>query len=281
VASVTAGEFIVGGLGGEAAKTSAVKSHVSSFELGIFEVTVGRFKKFLKAYDAWRASGAPQAGAGSHPLIPGSGWDPEWLRHPGDAPDRYGLPVTSADMEAEVIDCVNTPLATKLDLQPRNCVSFYEAAAFCIWDGGRLPTDLEWEYAAAGGDENRIYPWGTPAPVPARAAYGCNGVWPDYPCQIPVVGSSPAGQGRFGQLDLAGSVEEWTFDAFDTVATDSRPIPCNDCASVKQNHENNPRVMHGGDWTAGADSLRVAARYPGEARFPLPMFGFRCAYDAP
>lgn len=43
------------------------------------------------------------------------------------------------------------------------------------------------------------------------------------------VGSYPAGVGRFGQLDLAGSVEEWTLDA-----VGPRPIPCNDCASVDQ-----------------------------------------------
>ncbi len=41
-----------------------------------------------------------------------------------------------------------------------NCMTWYEAFAFWVWAGGRLPIEAEWEYAAAGGDENRLYPWG-------------------------------------------------------------------------------------------------------------------------
>ena len=47
---------------------------------------------------------------------------------------------------------------------PINCVDWAEAYAFCIWDGGFLPSEAEWEYAAAGGSLQLDYPWGSAGP---------------------------------------------------------------------------------------------------------------------
>ena len=74
-----------------------------------------------------------------------------------------------------------------------NCINSYEAVAFCIWDGGFLPTLSEWGYAAAGGNEQREYPWGATAPGTANqyAIYNCYYA-PAATCQGPQHRSGPS-----------------------------------------------------------------------------------------
>jgi formylglycine-generating enzyme required for sulfatase activity len=100
------------------------------------------------------------------------------------------------------------------ELQPINCVSWYEAFAFCVWDGGLLPTEAQWQYATVGGAQARTYAWGNTPPTASFVAYDCLFAGTDT-CtvdDIPEVGTHPDGDGRYNHSDLVGSVYEWTLD---------------------------------------------------------------------
>jgi len=107
--------------------------------------------------------------------------------------------------------------------------------AFCIWDGGFLPSEAEWNYAAVGGSAQRAYVWGATAPgMNANlAVYGCylNGTGTcSGVTNIAPVGSIPLGNGLFGQADLAGNVWEHNLDGMtDYAAT------CDNCAYLDLN----------------------------------------------
>ncbi len=150
-----------------------------------------------------------------------------------------------------------------------------EAAAFCAWDGGRLPTFAELVYAGAGGEQNRLYPWGdTPVPRRELALFGCR-IDIDFPIctldDVSPVGVRPLGAGRFGQDDLAGSMSEWVLDG-----APAFPDPCVDCASLG---DESVRLWRGGGWLDGADQMKntyFAGLEPSQRNLFL---GFRCARD--
>lgn len=243
---------------------------VSGFFLNKFEVTVGRFRKFLDAYPGSK----PAIGAGAHRSIAESGWKSEW---------DLLLPANRQTFESAFSNCptrtwTNTPGAN--ENLPINCVNWYEAFAFCAWDGGRLPTEAEWSLAATGGELQRVYPWSSNVP-PALldttyANYDCDGngiISPDCVLAdiLPVGSKSPKGNGLGGHADLAGSMYEWTLDIYSTML----PMPCTDCAELKAVGE---RVLHGGAWSSMDSALGNDQRITrGTSKDHYPDFGFRCA----
>ena len=247
---------------------------IASFALDKYEVTVGRFAAFVDAYDGgWRPSvgdGANAAVETAQGLAAGeTGW-------PSDGNDE--LPADRATLEGNILcQSSNATWGQGVDSYPMNCVDWYEAFAFCIWDGGRLPTEAEWEYAAAGGDENRLYPWGDDDTEPLPASYGYVGVGSD-PSPFISVGSNPEGNGRWGHADLAGSVHEWLRDwSVDDWYTTTQS-GCSDCICLAGTVS---PILRGGYWQSIATDLRAASRDANMADEHRVYYGFRCARSAP
>jgi formylglycine-generating enzyme required for sulfatase activity len=244
---------------------------VADFMLDRFEVTVGRFRRFAGVYDTAR----PAEGDGAHPRVAGSGWKSSW--------DVY-LPQSRAEL-GEALKC-NPSLATWTDDpgpsedQPINCVSWYLAFAFCAWDGGRLPTDAEWYFAATRGEQGAKYPWGdTPAPDQQHGSFDCaaDGSAPNAcaPSDILGVGVAAQGDGRWGHADLFGNMREWALDYFAAY-----PASCDDCAQTSKPADDQGRSTWGGDFAhpAVADmaSSRIGFMVDNGAK-PETFHGFRCA----
>ncbi len=236
---------------------------VASYSLDTFEVTVGRFRKFVEQYDGT----PPPDGAGAHPRIAGTGWQSAW---------NANLPTTRASLVSQIKCSPDfqtwTDVPAGNEQYPINCVSWYVAFSFCIWDGGRLPTEAEWEYAAAGGTDNRLYPWGDEDP-----SVNTDLANDDYSDHSPFVevGSHSSGNGRWGHRDLAGSMWEWVLDWYLDSWYSGAGHRCVDCANVT---DGSTRVLRGSSW-GRSDYLRAAARNDNNPDDRYDYVGLRCARD--
>ena len=166
---------------------------VKPFRMARAAVTNGAFAAFVEdaGYarpELWSREGWMwrEAGAAEHPLY--------WTGGRGRWSER-------------IFDVVS-PLATEL---PVMHVNWFEADAYCRWAGRRLPSEAEWEYAAASTPQQvpkRRYPWGESAPDVRRAnLFGAaNG-------RI-TVDALPEGDSAWGCRQMIGNVWEWTSDTF-------------------------------------------------------------------
>ena len=288
--------------------TATFGETISTFRLDRYEVTVARFLQFVAALSADGGGFLPEPGSGKHSHLNGGqglvdsrggadagayeqGWQPSW---------NSDLRQLAAD--PSLLDCPNAlGTWTQGGSLPINCITWVEAYAFCIWDGGFLPSEAEWNYAAAGGGEQRYYPWSPSLEEQqAMAAFDttatCNNAnfTPESPC-IPgeLGGGFPAGVGLtsrppdagggdslWAQADMAGNVVEWTLDFY--WAKD--PASCQDCARTSPPPDAGPveagvvpRVQRGGSFVSNALGIRTVQRGSSPQRDRSYVAGVRCA----
>lgn len=148
---------------------------------------------------------------------------------------------------------------------PVSCVHWSDGDNFCRASGKRLPTEVEWEYAARGLVATR-FPWGG-APscqlavtmLSDKSGRSCEA----HPTRV---GTHPNGASAFGVLDLSGNVEEWTSDWY-VESLGRGPAPRTGAS----------HVLRGGGWLSPPSMSRTTTRNWGSAMEAGPNVGFRCA----
>lgn len=260
---------------------------VSGFRLDMVPVTVGRFRQYVN-YLLSGSGALPVTGSGIHPHLNGgrglaNGGSPGTFETGWDGKDWNGnFPGTASGWLLDLTSCGQLSAWTMTggshESLPLNCASWYEAYAFCIWDGGFLPSEGEWELAAAGGNQQREYPWGSTDPGAANqyAIYNCyypsgtsNCLASDGIENMGPVDTAPLGASLWGQLHMAGDVFNWTLDWFATYAD-----PCVDCAYL---NSATARAFRGSDFAAPASALTPPIRNEGAPVSHDIGVGFRCA----
>ena len=220
---------------------------LAAFRIDATEVTVGDYLDWAKDHGAECAYGG-----GSGPCVSCSG---------------------------DGCDVSSSALAT----HPMVGVTWYGAGAYCVAKGQRLPTEAEWERAAAGPQGARRFPWGNECPTSGFGGGCAAETWTNSTSRANCleidchdgfdgtapVGSFPLGSTPEGVLDLAGNALEWVEDAYHPTYDGA---PANATAWTGGTE----RAGRGGGPGYTGEDLRVTARFqldPHQGYFDV---GFRC-----
>jgi sulfatase modifying factor 1 len=164
----------------------------------------------------------------------------------------------------------------KLEFQdgelPVTSVSWFDAVEYCEWLSAawrapvRLPSEAEWEFAARGGMEQKLYPWGDEA-VTTRPEYAER--WRVGPERI-----AETIPNAYGLYDMCENVHEWCSDWYDSRYYASSPVE-----NPRGPESGTRKASRGGAWRHQIKIARCAARSSIPPEFRYADYGFRIAAD--
>jgi formylglycine-generating enzyme required for sulfatase activity len=232
----------------DVAAAPPVPVYVRPFWMDRTELTVGRFRALVNK---------------GLSIIPGA--DP--------------IPPDASNMNTAACTWLGSADASHDDY-PVNCVSWGLARRACQLSGGDLPSEAQWEHAARGRGQERIFPWGNQSPTCCTTAAGigteCPGAGPQKVGSYPPSACNGVGdQSRDRILDLGGNVSEFCADLLVTYGTGCWGVggilgdtPCQDTST-------DAHARRGGNWNSGSANARSAFRHTDTQSV---LDGFRCVY---
>jgi formylglycine-generating enzyme required for sulfatase activity len=215
---------------------------VESFHMARYPVTQTQFNVFVAAEDGFRNP---------------AWWDQEWIEQGWVDPNAPPKP------------------RWRVPSRPMESVSWHEAMAFCRWLSARLgyevrlPTEMEWQQAATGGNPKNRYPWGGEY----KSGYAnidetWVGTGPNFLESTNAVGIYPMGASPQRAMDMSGNDWEWCLNKYANPA-DLTPV------------DEDSRSRRGGSWPYNWDRARAAYRYGGPPNSRRGYLGFRLCCVSP
>jgi formylglycine-generating enzyme len=194
--------------------------------------------------------------------------------------------------------CTYTVAPGPYDAMPLNCVSAYEATAYCTAKGAALPTEAQFAYAS-GALVGRPYVWGRDAPSCTDAVYGragwgvlenivspCRPDEKEKPGHFAEPGSGKLDRLRVGRneiVDLAGNLTEWTSDFWNRLEEpcwQRRGIYRDPRCGSMSTLDGELIVVRGGNWTSPFNMMQSTKRRGIQAKEKSVSAGFRCVWKA-
>ena len=247
-AHLPAGWFAMGDSGGDGnggdGESPVHQVELSAFDIDATTVAVADFARFVDATSYVTEAEAFGFSAVFHLVVAA---DPsDIVGQPAEAP--WWLGVRGADWRHPA-----GPLSEGGDQtdHPVVHISWNDVQAYCAWAGRRLPTEVEWEYAARGGLDRKRYPWGNDLHT-ADGGWQCN-IWQgSFPTvntgddgwltTAPVRTYQPNG---YGLWQAVGNIWEWCEDAFDPLGYQRGD---RGSAAINRAAQASSRVLRGGSY---------------------------------